>query len=60
MHFPEEVMDRAWKAIPPEWIEDDEAALEELLDRLFKRRKRLPDLISVCRGGRVDPFPNWT
>ena len=60
MSFPEEVVDHAWKSIPPEWIEDDEAALEELLDRLFKRRKRLPDLISVCRGGRVDPFPNWT
>jgi hypothetical protein len=29
------------------------------LERLYQRRKRLPELISVCRGGRVDPFPNW-
>ncbi len=59
MNFPEAAVDHAWKTVPPEWIEDDEGALAELLERLYQRRKRLPELISVCRGGRVDPFPNW-
>jgi hypothetical protein len=59
MHFPEEVMDQAWKAIPPEWIEDEEDAVEQLLDRLFDRRKLLPELIAACRQTRANPFPNW-
>lgn len=59
MSFPEEVIDRAWKRIPPDWITGDEDALEELLERLFERRKRVPDLIAACRGGRTNPFPNW-
>jgi hypothetical protein len=60
MNFPGEVIDHAWKSVPPDWIDGDESALMELLERLFQRRKRLPELISACRGGRVDPFPNWT
>ena len=59
VHFPEEVMDRAWKRIPPDWIEGDEDALQQLLERLFERRGRLPDLIAACRSARTNPFPNW-
>jgi len=59
MNFPEEVIDRAWKAIPPEWLEDDESALESLLDRLFHRRRRLPELISASRQSQSAPFANW-
>ncbi|MGA3097383.1 MAG: HipA family kinase [Bryobacteraceae bacterium] len=59
VHFPEEVMDRAWKRIPPDWIEGEEDALQQLLERLFERRGRLPDLIAACRSARVNPFPNW-
>jgi len=58
-YFPEEVVDLAWKRIPPDWIAGDEQALERLLERLLKRRKRVPDLIASCRGARVNPFPNW-
>ena len=58
-NFPEEAIDRAWKAIPPDWIENDESTLDRLLEHLFQRRKRLPELISACRTTRVDPFPNW-
>ena len=58
-HFPEEVMDQAWKRVPPEWLEDDEEALQSLLERLFERRKRIPELLASCRGARVSPFPNW-
>jgi len=59
VNFPEEVMDRAWKGIPPEWIEGDEDALDRLLERLYERRKRVPQLIAACRDSRVSPFPNW-
>jgi hypothetical protein len=59
LHFPEEVFDSAWKRIPPEWLEDDEDALECLLGRLFERRTRVAELIAACRGTRFDPFPNW-
>ena len=58
-YFPEEVVDLAWKRIPPDWIAGDEQALERLLERLLERRKRVPDLIALCRGARVNPFPNW-
>jgi len=59
MSFPEEVMDRAWKAIPSAWIEGEEDALERLLAGLYERRKRLPEIIAACRTARSNPFPNW-
>jgi hypothetical protein len=59
VHFPEEVIDRAWKRVPPDWIEGEEDELETLLDRLFDRRQRLPGLLAACRTGRSNPFPNW-
>jgi hypothetical protein len=59
VHFPEEVIDRAWKGIPADWFEGEEDALDELLERLFERRKRLPELIAACRNAKAAPFPNW-
>ncbi len=59
VHFPEEVVDRAYKQIPPQWIEGDEAALQTLLERLLARRKRVAELIRDCSRGKTNPFPNW-
>jgi hypothetical protein len=59
VHFPEEVIDQAWKGIPADWIDGEEEALAELLERLFERRGRLPELLTACRTARSDPFPNW-
>jgi len=59
LHFPEEVMDQAWKRVPPDWVEGEEDALEQLLEKLFQRRKRLPDLLAASREARTNPFPNW-
>jgi hypothetical protein len=59
MHLPEEVIDHAWKSIPPVWLENDEEPLEQLLETLWERRKRVPELLAACRGVRADPFPNW-
>ena len=55
----EEVVDRAWKSIPQEWIEGEEDALDRLLEQLFERRARVPALIESCRESRINPFPNW-
>jgi hypothetical protein len=59
VHFPEEVIDQAWKGIPADWVEGEEDALAQLLERLFERRARLPELIASCRTARSNPFPNW-
>ena len=59
MNFPEEVVDRAWKGLPGDWTEGEEEALERLLEQLFDRRRRLPELIRACREARTDPFPQW-
>ncbi len=58
-HLPEEVFDRAWKRVPSDWIAGEEDALEQLLERLYERRQRIPELIEACRATRVNPFPNW-
>jgi len=59
VHFPEEVVDDALKQLPPEWLEDDNDAVEQLLTKLMARRKRVPDLIRDSTRGRINPFPNW-
>jgi hypothetical protein len=59
VHFPEEVIDQARRQIPPQWLQGDESALDELLERLLKRRERVPDLIGASRRARANLFPNW-
>jgi|SRR5271165_1691436 len=59
MHLPEEIVDRAQKQIPPEWLDGDEPAFDALLNKLMARRKRVPDLIEDSRRGRINPFPEW-
>jgi hypothetical protein len=58
-NFPEEVLDRALRRIPPEWVGEDERALERMLERLLDRRKRIPELLHGCRNARGNPFPFW-
>jgi hypothetical protein len=60
VHFPEEEVDKAFRAIPPEWLESEEDQFEQLLEKLLRRRSRVPDLIADTRQARVNPFPNWT
>jgi hypothetical protein len=59
VHFPEEIVDAALKQIPPEWLAEDAAALQAMLEKLMSRRRRVPDLIRDSRRGRVNPFPGW-
>jgi hypothetical protein len=59
VYFPEEVIDTAQKQIPPDWLAEDAAALQTILEKLMSRRRRVPDLIRESRSGRINPFPDW-
>jgi len=59
VHFPEEVIDQAWKGVPADWIVGEEDALAQLLERLFERRARVPELMEACRTARTNPFQSW-
>lgn len=58
-NFPIEVIDSAWKEIPREWLQEDESALEALLETLLKRRTRVATLIEELRRKRTTAFANW-
>lgn len=58
-HFPVEAIDAAWKAIPRDWIGEDDSALEAMLEKLWKRRSRVPDLILDVKAKRPSAFANW-
>lgn len=58
--FPEGIVGQVLKEIPPEWLAEDGAELERLLERLLSRRRRLPELIADCRSARVVLFPAWS
>lgn len=58
-NFPVEVIDAAWKEIPRDWLQEDEAALESLLEALLKRRSRVPALIRESQRKRASAFANW-
>ncbi len=59
LHFPDEVLDRALRRIPPAWIGDDEGALIRMLEELLKRRTRIHELVYGCRNTEANPFPAW-
>jgi hypothetical protein len=45
--------------IPPGWYNFDQDALEILLERLARRRERVPELLDGARKSSRQPFPNW-
>jgi hypothetical protein len=53
-------LDEIARQIPPEWIDGDHDALYGLLERLLRRRKRIPDLILDAKKSYRQPFANWT
>jgi len=59
IHFPEEVVDRAYKQVPPEWIAGDLESFENMLEQLMRRRSRVTDLINDARQSKASPFRNW-
>jgi hypothetical protein len=55
----ERALDEISKDIPPAWYEDDYDALMRLLEQLYRRRIRVPDLILEAKRSYRQPFPNW-
>ncbi len=58
-HFPIEVVDSAWKEIPRHWLDNDEDALERMLETLLKRRAHVPALLRELQEKRLTGFANW-
>jgi hypothetical protein len=58
-HFPDDVLDRAMRNIPPQWIAGEEEALEKLLELLMARRRKIRGLLEEVRNSNVNPFVNW-
>ena len=55
LNFPDEVLDRALRRIPPDWIEHEEEELDRLLETLLRRKKRVGELLEQS----LPAFPNW-
>jgi len=45
--------------IPPQWYADDYDAVLRLLEQLYRRRTRVPELILDAKKTTRQPFPNW-
>lgn len=51
-----------WKfatEIPLEWYQHDTAALSRLIERLYRRRSSVRDLVGKFRMSSINPFPLW-
>ena len=46
--------------IPPAWYDDDYDALLRLLEQIYRRRTRVPELLEMARRSSRQPFPQWT
>lgn len=55
----ERVLDELAREIPPEWYEDDYDSLTRLLEQIFKRRSRVPELLLAAKNSNRQPFPQW-
>lgn len=58
--FSPSVLDEISREMPPEWYDCDQNALYGLLERLDRRRGRVPDLILAAKDSYRQPFPNWS
>ena len=56
----EELIDQATEMVPAEWVENDRDGLKRLLDRLFQRRNRVPELLRACCQSAPKSFPRWS
>lgn len=55
----ERVLDEVSRDIPPEWYQDQYDELLALLEKLFRRRTRVPELLRDAKKSSRQPFPNW-
>jgi len=45
--------------LPEEWCGPDPGQLQQLAERLYKRRRGIRQAIIDAKGGSLKPFPNW-
>lgn len=55
----ERVLAEVIREIPPEWYEDDYDAVTRLVEQLYRRRTRVPELLLQAKNTSRQPFPNW-
>ena len=55
----ERVLAEVIREIPPEWYEDDYDAVTRLVEQLYRRRTRVPELLLDAKNTTRHPFPNW-
>jgi hypothetical protein len=55
----EKVLEETVREIPPEWYEDDYDAVLRLVEQLYRRRTRVPELLLAAKNTTRQPFPNW-
>ena len=53
------VLDGIASEIPPEWYDEDQEALFNLLEQVYRRRKKVPDLVLEAKNSNRQPFVNW-
>lgn len=53
------MLDQIASEIPPEWHDEDQDALFQLLEQIYRRRKKVPDLILDAKNSNRQPFVNW-
>lgn len=58
-NLPLDILDKAFREVPEWWLNGDRELLEQLLEKLYRRRKRLTAIIEDCKTARVNPFANW-
>ena len=55
----ERVLGEEAAQIPPEWYAGDWDAFEQLIERLYRRRERVRELLLSAKNSGRQPFPNW-
>ena len=55
----ERVLDDVSRDIPSEWYGDEYDDLLRMLEQLFRRRARVPELLLDAKKSNRQPFPNW-
>jgi len=55
----EDVLEANFREIPPEWYEDNYDELQKLLEQLYRRKTRVPEMLLAAKNTTRQPFPNW-
>ena len=58
-HISERMLAELAEEIPPAWYDDDYDALVRLLEQLYRRRTRVPELLLSAKNSNRVPFPYW-